>query len=78
MTPNSVGLLTNSGCPDPSLVAGQCYFERNYANDPNRRFYQFGDFENVSICGSSTSPCGSVAGTRAYMCAKELLPHLKG
>jgi phytoene dehydrogenase-like protein len=57
------------------LVAGQCYFDRNYANDPNRRFYQFGEFENVSICGSSTYPCGSVAGTPAYMCVKELLRH---
>ena len=59
------------------LVDGQCYSDRNYANDPNRRFYQFGAFENVSICGSSTYPCGSVAGTPAYMCVKELLRHLK-
>ncbi len=35
--------------------------------------YQFGAFENVSICGSSTYPCGSVAGTPGYMCASELL-----
>ena len=59
------------------LVAGQCYFDRNYAHDPRQRFYQFGKFENVSICGSSTYPCGSVAGTPAYMCVKELLPHLR-
>lgn len=58
------------------LVEGQCYEDRNYATDPNRRFYQFGAFENVSICGSSTYPCGSVAGTPAYMCVKELLRHL--
>jgi phytoene dehydrogenase-like protein len=58
------------------LVAGQCYFDRNYASDPQKRFYQFGEFENVSICGSSTYPCGSVAGTPAYMCVKELLPRL--
>jgi phytoene dehydrogenase-like protein len=59
------------------LVAGQCYFDRNYAHEPQQRFYQFGKFENVSICGSSTYPCGSVAGTPAYMCVKELLPHLR-
>ena len=59
------------------LVAGQCYFDRNHAHDPQRRFYQFGDFENLSICGSSTYPCGSVAGTPAYMCVRELLPHLR-
>jgi hypothetical protein len=32
----------------------------------------------MSICGSSTYPCGSVAGTPAYMCVKELLRHLPG
>ena len=60
------------------LVGGQCYDSRNYAEDSSRRFYQFGDFENVSICGASTYPCGSVAGTPAYMCVKELLRHLPG
>jgi phytoene dehydrogenase-like protein len=59
------------------LVDGQCYFDRNCANDPNRRFYQFGAFEKVSICGSSTYPCGSVAGTPAYMCVNELLRYLR-
>jgi len=58
------------------LVAGQSYFDRQYADDANRRFYQFGEFENVSICGSSTYPCGSVAGTPGYMCASELLRHI--
>jgi phytoene dehydrogenase-like protein len=63
------------------LVAGQCYADRNYAFSdpaaaPNRRFYQFGEHENLSICGSSTYPCGSVAGTPAYMCVTELLRHL--
>ena len=58
------------------LVDGQSYFDRQYADAPDRRFYQFGAFENVSICGSSTYPCGSVAGTPGYMCASELLRHL--
>ncbi len=58
------------------LVAGQSYFDRQYADDANRRFYQFGAFENISICGSSTYPCGSVTGTPGYMCASELLRHL--
>jgi phytoene dehydrogenase-like protein len=55
------------------LSDGQAYDRRTYSRDPNRRFYQFGEFENASICGSSTYPCGSVAGTPAYMCVKELL-----
>ncbi len=33
------------------------------------RFCQFREFESVSIGGSSTYPCGSVAG---YMCVSEL------
>ena len=55
------------------LVEGQSYFDRQYADDANRRFYQFGESENLSICGSSAYPCGSVAGTPGYMCATELL-----
>ncbi len=58
------------------LVDGQSYYDRQYADDANRRFYQFGAFENVSICGSSTYPCGSVAGTPGYMCVSELLRHI--
>jgi phytoene dehydrogenase-like protein len=58
------------------LVEGQTYFDRQYAKDANQRFYQFGEFENVSICGSSTYPCGSVAGTPGYMCASEMLRHI--
>jgi hypothetical protein len=57
------------------LVAGQAYFDRQYAADAKRRFYQFGDFENASICGSSTYPCGSVTGTPGYMCVSEWLRH---
>jgi phytoene dehydrogenase-like protein len=55
------------------LVEGQSFFDRQYSDDANQRFYQFGEFDNVSICGSSTYPCGSVAGTPGYMCASELL-----
>jgi phytoene dehydrogenase-like protein len=58
------------------LVEGQSYFDRQYADDANKRFYQFGKFENLSICGSSTYPCGSVAGTPGYMCVSELLRHM--
>jgi phytoene dehydrogenase-like protein len=55
------------------LVEGQSYFDRQCSDNAQRRFYQFGEFENVSICGSSTYPCGSVAGTPGYMCVSELL-----
>ena len=55
------------------LVEGQSYDGRHYSGQTGRRFYQFGAFETVSICGSSTYPGGSVAGTPAYMCVSELL-----
>jgi phytoene dehydrogenase-like protein len=58
------------------LGDGQCYDQRNHSADPRRRFYQFGALGNVSICGASTYPCGSVAGTPAYMCVRELLRDL--
>ena len=58
------------------LVEGQSYFDRGFADTPNRRFYQFGAYDDISICGSSTYPCGSVAGTPGYMCATELLRSL--
>ena len=59
------------------LVEGQSYFDRQYADDADLRFYQFGAYKNVSICGSITYPCGSVAGTPGYMCASELLRHME-
>ena len=55
------------------LVGGQSFAERQYSGSAKRRFYQFGEYENLSICGSSTYPCGSVAGTPGYMCVRELL-----
>ena len=60
------------------LTGGQTFFERNYSADPTRSFYQFGERENVFLCGSSTYPCGSVAGTPGYMCSQQVLRDLKG
>ncbi|MBS0580627.1 MAG: NAD(P)/FAD-dependent oxidoreductase [Proteobacteria bacterium] len=55
------------------LVAGQTYFDRGFSSDPLRHFYRLGDDERVHVCGAGTYPCGSVAGTPGYMCAKQLL-----
>ena len=59
------------------LAEGQSYVDRQYAEDAKQRFYQLGEFENVSIGGSSTYPCGSVAGTPGYLCASELLHQMR-
>ena len=55
------------------LVAGQTYFDRGYSSDPATGFYRMGDDERVHVCGAGTYPCGSVAGTPGYMCARQLM-----
>ena len=55
------------------LVGGQTFFERQFAADPEQRFYQFGRWANLSYCGAGAYPCGSIAGTPGYMCAQELI-----
>jgi len=60
------------------LVGGQTYFDRNYAGDPATRFYQLGSLDNVYLCGAGTYPCGSVAGTPGYMCARQLIRQQAG
>jgi len=57
------------------LVGGQTFHDRQFSADPETRFYQFGGLPNVSYCGSAASPCGSIAGTPGYMCARELIRH---
>ena len=53
------------------LVGGQTFAERRFgAGD---RFYQLGRWPNASICGAGTYPCGSIAGTPGYLCARELV-----
>jgi phytoene dehydrogenase-like protein len=54
------------------LVGGQTFFERQFAADPARHFYRFGRWENLSYCGAGAYPCGSIAGTPGYMCARQL------
>ena len=58
------------------LVGGQTFFERQYAADPQRHFYQFGRWANLAYCGAGAYPCGSIAGTPGYMCAQQLLREL--
>jgi phytoene dehydrogenase-like protein len=58
------------------LVGGQTFFERQYAADPDKHFYQFGRWANLAYCGAGAYPCGSIAGTPGYMCAQQLLREL--
>ncbi len=54
------------------LVGGQTFFERQFAADPERDFYRFGPWGNIRYCGAGAYPCGSIAGTPGYMCARRL------
>jgi phytoene dehydrogenase-like protein len=55
------------------LVDGQTYFERQFSTDPHRHFYQFGHWPNLAYCGAGAYPCGSIAGTPGYMCARQIV-----
>jgi phytoene dehydrogenase-like protein len=55
------------------LVGGQTYFQRQFSADPERHFYQFGRWPNLFYCGAGAYPCGSIAGTPGYMCARQLM-----
>ncbi len=54
------------------LVGGQTFFERQFAVDPERRFYRFGPWANLAYCGAGAYPSGSIAGTPGYRCATQL------
>jgi phytoene dehydrogenase-like protein len=55
------------------LAPGQTFFDRQFAAEPGKSFYQFGRWPNVAYCGAGSYPCGSIAGTPGYMCAQQLL-----
>jgi phytoene dehydrogenase-like protein len=55
------------------LVGGQTYFERQFSANPERHFYQFGRWSNLTYCGAGAYPCGSIAGTPGYMCAQQIV-----
>lgn len=52
---------------------GQTFFSRNYSPNPKANFYQFGNNKNIFYCAAGAYPCGSVAGTPGYMCAKQII-----
>lgn len=55
------------------LSEGQTFFARNFSPDPSSNFYQFGRHEQISYCAAGSYPCGSIAGTSAYICVQQLL-----
>ena len=55
------------------LVGGQTFADRQFAADPSRHFYRFGAWPALTYCGAGSYPCGSIAGTPGYMCARQIL-----
>lgn len=55
------------------LLDGQTFFARNYSPHPEQDFYQFGSVEGISYCAAGSYPCGSIAGTSGYLCARQLI-----
>jgi phytoene dehydrogenase-like protein len=60
------------------LCDKQTYFARNWSASPAENFYQFGDDERILYCAAGSYPCGSIAGTAGFMCARQLLDRLPG
>jgi len=55
------------------LTGGQTFFERQFSAKPETDFYQFGKWPNLTYCGAGAYPCGSIAGTPGYMCARQMI-----
>jgi len=55
-----------------TLDGNQNFDKRTFSSNANN-FYKYYDFENIYYCGAGSFPCGSVAGTPGYMCAKQLI-----
>jgi phytoene dehydrogenase-like protein len=58
---------------DVDLASGQTFFQRNYSSDPSANFYQFGSDPRIFYCAAGAYPCGSVAGTPGYICARQII-----
>ena len=56
-----------------TLSGDQNFNKRTFSNCPEKSFFRYFDFNNIYYCGAGSFPCGSVAGTPGYMCAKHII-----
>ena len=56
-----------------TLTKNQNFAKRTFSNNPETKFYQYFNHEDIYYCGAGAFPCGSVAGTPGYMCSKQLI-----
>jgi len=55
------------------ICDGQTFFNRTWSPDPFSNFYQFGNDDRIMYCAAGSYPCGSIAGTPGYMCARQII-----
>ena len=56
-----------------TLSGDQNFNKRTFSSCPEKSFFRYFDFNNIYYCGAGSFPCGSVAGTPGYMCAKHII-----
>tara|TARA_A100001234_G_scaffold58952_1_gene50707 strand:- start:938 stop:2446 length:1509 start_codon:yes stop_codon:yes gene_type:complete len=56
-----------------TLSGNQNFDKRTFSNQPKESFFRYFDYDNIYYCGAGSFPCGSVAGTPGYMCAKHII-----
>ncbi len=55
-----------------ALNKDQNFEKRHFSENIENGFYSYANYNNIFYCGAGAYPCGSVAGTAGYMCAKQL------
>ena len=56
-----------------TLSGNQNFDKRTFSNQPKESFFRYFDYDHIYYCGAGSFPCGSVAGTPGYMCAKHII-----
>lgn len=74
LTPKDLNetFLFPKGNIDHLTMTGNQNFDKRTFSSKSSNFYSYYDYKNIYYCGAGSFPCGSVAGTPGYMCAKQL------
>ena len=51
----------------------QNFDKRTFSSNPNTKFYNYSDYENIYYGGAGIFPCGSVAGTSGFMSSRQII-----
>ena len=70
---NEIFLFPKGNIDHLSLTKNQNFDKRTFSSNPNEDFFKYHDYNNIYYCGAGSFPCGSVAGTPAYMSYKQFI-----